>query len=174
MRALTSSVVSHHNRDGQCLQETMLVFPCDVVRLFRALVRAGAPRLRAGSGRFPGDLCRAVSTGPDWANQETTSHPIFTDSCYNQSFDFVHIHDSCLFFFFSCSKNVISSIFMKQRMEPPTSQGSLLNPDFNASHLVLLASKQMTGDLRGGAVRRSLYARLTLQVFHIVLTDPMK
>lgn len=63
---------------------------------------------------------------------------------------------------------------MKWKMEPPTSQGSLLNPDFNASHVVLLALKQMTEDLRGGAIRRSLSARLTLQVFHIVLTEPFK
>lgn len=63
---------------------------------------------------------------------------------------------------------------MKQKMEPPTSQGCLLNPDFNASHVVLLAFKQMTGDLRGGAIRRSLSACLTLQVFHIALTEPLK
>lgn len=58
-------------------------------------------------------------------------------------------------------------------MEPPALQESLLNPDFNASHVVLLASEQMTGDLSGGAITRSLSARLTLQLFHTDLTEPL-
>lgn len=101
----------------------------------------------------------------DW---ETTSHPgsVIHKYMLQSIICFLFFTSMTLFFpplFFS--KKVISSIFMKQKMEPPTSQGYLLNPDFNASHVVLLALKQMTGDLRGGAVRRSLSARSNLPVF---------
>lgn len=82
----------------------------------------------------------------------------------NPLFSFSHIMHFLLFF--PRNKNVISYIFMKRWIDLPAaakSQGSLLNPDFNASHLALLALKQMTLEIsEEELIRRSLAARSPL------------
>lgn len=115
MRALTSSGVSHQDRGGQRLGGKYASFSQRHGATFSALVRVGAPRLCGGPG-----TSWATSVGPlNWASAPViTQHKnhvseiligqirrqppiqaaLFTDACYNPSFGFFYIQDSCIFF----------------------------------------------------------------------------